>query len=95
MNAVNRKQYAEERFRKLPDGQDAIIKSTTEVTIDNMQGYEIVAEGDGNQGKKQLIYQVMLFNDERDYFMILGQSSEDIEKYLTIYMNIAKTFKIK
>ena len=60
-----------------------------------MQGYEIVAEGDGNQGKKQLIYQVMLFNDERDYFMILGQSSEDIEKYLTIYMNIAKTFKIK
>jgi len=95
VNAQNRKQYAEERFRKLPDGQSAIIKSTTEVVIDSMQGYEIVAEGKDHQGRKQLIYQVMLFNDRGDYFMILGQSSDDIENYLNIYKKIAQTFELK
>jgi len=91
----NQKQYAEERLKKLPRGESNVIKEIKEVTIDNLRGYEIVADGKAKDGKLELVYQVMLFNDKGDYYIILGQANEDVQKYLEVYRKIVKTFKRK
>ncbi len=91
----NRKKYSEERLRKLPRGEQNIIKEIKEITIDNLKGYEIIADGKTKNDKPELVYQVMLFNDNGDYYIIVGQSKDDFVKYLESFKKIAKTFKRK
>jgi hypothetical protein len=93
--AGQQKQYAEDRIKKLPRGEFNLIKEVKEVTIDNLKGYEIVAEGKSKDDKTELVYQVMLFNDKGEYYIILGQAKEDREKNLATYRTIAGTFKRK
>jgi hypothetical protein len=95
ISSQNQKQYAEERLKKLPGGEFNVIKEIKEVTIDNLKGYEIVADGKAKDGKLELVYQVMLFNDKGDYYIILGQAKEDVQKFLEVYKKIVKTFKRK
>jgi hypothetical protein len=95
ISASNQKQYAEERLKKLPRGEFNVIKEIKEISIDNLTGFEIVANGKDKDDKPELIYQVMLFNDKGDYYIILGQSKDDFEKYLQTFKSIAKTFKRK
>jgi hypothetical protein len=95
ITANNQKQYAEERLRKLPRGEFNVIKEIKEITVDNLNGSEIVANGKDKDDKPELIYQVMLFNDKGDYYIILGQSKDEFDKYLQIFRSIAKTFKRK
>ncbi|MDZ7900992.1 MAG: hypothetical protein U5N85_23565 [Arcicella sp.] len=92
---VDRKTFALDRLKKLPQGENNIVKSSGEVTIDNMDGFEIVAEGKSKDGKPELIYQVILFDDNGDYYLILGQSAEDFQKYLEVFQKISKTFRRK
>ena len=91
----NQKKYSEERLKKLPDGQQSVIKEIKEITIDNLKGYEIVADGKTKDDKPELVYQVMLFNNNGDYYIIVGQAKEEFEKNLETYKRIAKTFKRK
>lgn len=91
----NRRRYSEERLGKLPRGDQNIIKEIKEITIDNLNGYEIVAKGKTKDDKAELVYQVMLFNDNGDYYIIVGQSKEDFVKYLESFKKIALTFKRK
>lgn len=91
----NRKKYAEERLKKLPNGNQSIIKQINEITIDNLNGYEIIANGKTKNNIPELIYQAMLFNDKGDYYMIVGQTKENFEKYLETFKKITKTFKRK
>lgn len=91
----NRSAFALDRIKKLPKGELNVIKSNNEITIDNLKGYEIVAEGKSKDNLPELTYQVMLFNDKGDYFIILGQTSEDFQKYVDTFKKIAKTFKRK
>jgi hypothetical protein len=93
--AGQQKQYAEDRIKKLPRGEFSLIKEVKEITIDNLKGYEIVAEGKSKDDKPELVYQVMLFNDKGEYYIILGQAKEDREKNLAAYRQIARTFKRK
>lgn len=66
----NQKKYAEERLKKLPGGENNVIKEINEITIDNLTGYEIIADGKTKEDKPELVYQVMLFNDKGDYYII-------------------------
>jgi PsbP-like protein len=91
----NQKQYAEDRLKKLPRGELNVIKEINEITIDNLKGYEIMADGKTKSGKPELVYQVMLFNDNGDYYFILGQAKEEFQKNLNAFKIIAKTFKLK
>lgn len=91
----NQKQYAEERLKKLPRGEFNVIKEIKEISIDNLKGYEIVADGKAKDNKAELLYQVMLFSDKGDYYIILGQAKEDFQKNLDIFKKVAKTFKRK
>ena len=91
----NQKKYAEERLKKLPRGEFNVIKETKEIRIDNLKGYEIIADGKTKEDKSELVYQVMLFNDNGDYYIILGQATEDYTKNLEAFKSIALTFKRK
>lgn len=91
----NQKNYAEERLKKLPGGEQSVVKEMNKVTVDNLDGYEIIAHGKAKDGKAELIYQVMLFNETGDYFIIVGQAKDAFDKYLESYKKITKTFKRK
>ncbi len=91
----NQKKYAEERLKKLPRGELNVVKEIKEITIDNLKGFEIVANGKTKDDKNELVYQVMLFNENGDYYIIVGQSQEELERYLGVFKKIAKTFKRK
>ena len=91
----NQKKYSEERLKKLPRGEQNVIKEINEITIDNLKGYEIVANGKTKDDKAELIYQVMLFDENGDYYIIIGQTKEDFDKYLENFRKVAKTFKRK
>ncbi|TDO28131.1 hypothetical protein [Sediminibacterium goheungense] len=91
----NQKLYAEERLKKLPRGEQSIIKEINPIRIDNVNGYEIVANGKTKDDKTELVYQVMLFNENGDYYIMIGQAKEDFDKYLESFRKITKTFKRK
>jgi hypothetical protein len=60
-----------------------------------MSGYEIVANGKATSDTPSLIYQVMLFNNEDEYYLIVGQANENIEGNLKAYRTVTQTFKRK
>ncbi len=91
----NQKQYAEERLKKLPRGELNVIRESKEVAIDNLKGYEIVANGKDKNNKPELVYQVVLFEDKGGYFIMVGKATEEFEKHLASFRSISKTFKRK
>jgi hypothetical protein len=93
--AQNQKKYAEERLKKLPRGELNVIKEIKEITIDNLKGFEIIAKGKTKDNIDELVYQVMLFDENDYYYIFVGQAKEDFEKYLESYKKIVKTFKRK
>jgi hypothetical protein len=95
VSSQNHQKYAEERLKKHPRGEFNIIKENKEITIDNLKGYEIVADGKTKDGKPELVYQVMLFNDNGDYYIIIGQAKEEFQNNLDAFKKVAKTFKRK
>lgn len=86
------KKFSEERLKKLPLGDDCIIKETNEITIDSLKGFEIIAESKNQEQKTEMAYQVTLFNNG-EYVMMVGLSTEDFDKYLKTFRKIAKSFK--
>ncbi len=93
--AENQRQYAEDRIKKLPRGELNVIKELKEISIDSLKGYEIVAHGKSKDGKAEMIYLVMLFNDKGHYYIINGRANEDFDKYLASYKKISATFRRK
>ena len=95
VSATNQKQYAMERLKKLPGGDKIEMKQIQPFAANNLSGYEIVAEGKTKDNLPELVYQVMLFNSDSDYYIIIGKSKEDFEKYTAIFRQIAGSFKRK
>lgn len=95
VNPENRKTFAEDRVKKLPDGASLSIKQTNEIIIDNLKGFETIAERKSSSALTEVVYQVMLFDGNGNYFLIIGQAREDFEDNLKSYKDIAKTFKRK
>jgi hypothetical protein len=93
--AANRKKYAEDRLKKLPRGEQNVIKEIKELSIDRMNGYEIMAEGISKDGKPEWVYQVMIFNEQGDYYIMLGQAREEVEKNVAAFKKMAGSFKRK
>jgi hypothetical protein len=88
----NQKQYCIDRLKKLPGGELNKVKEINPIQIDNLKGFEIVAEGKSKDSKDELTYQVMLFDDADNYFIIIGKTSDELEKNLQVFKDIAKTF---
>ncbi len=91
----NPEQYSLNRLRKFPGCAEALIKNVQPVTIDKLNGYEIVAEAKGTEGKNELKYLVMLFDTNGDYLLIHGSVSADFNNNLKTFKSIAQTFSKK
>lgn len=88
----DQKKYSVDRLKKMPGAEASVVKETNPITIDNLKGYEIIAEG----ADKELIYMVMLYTAASDfYYLIYGSANEEQEHYLPQYRAIVKTFKRK
>ncbi|PIB28038.1 hypothetical protein BFP77_10320 [Maribacter sp. 4U21] len=71
------------------------LLSTTPITIDDLEGFEIVARGKTKKEQANTeVYQVMLFSDKL-YYIFLGSSEGEYEKNLAAFKTIVKTFKRK
>lgn len=91
---TNHKQYSIERLKKLPNGELSKVKEVNPITIDNLKGFEIIANGKNFALQDEIIYLVMLYN-ESEYYILLGQASNDQKKNLESFKQISKTFKLK
>jgi hypothetical protein len=91
----DKKAYSEKRLNDLPIGNQKEVQEINEVTIDNLDGFEITAKGLTQNGPSELIYQVMLYTDDGDYYLILGTAKEESGEYLEGFKKIARTFKRK
>lgn len=61
--------------------------------LQGMSGYEIVGEGiTKSSGRKELVYQVMLFTDN-GYYIILGTTGSDFDQNLELFKKVARTLK--
>jgi hypothetical protein len=89
----DRKQYCLDRMKKLPRGEFNLIRDIKEVSYDNMNGFEIVADGKNNEDGAQLVYQVMLFNEAGEYFILTGLASEEMDKSLEMFRKVAASFR--
>jgi hypothetical protein len=87
---ADQKQYSIDRLKSLPNADKAKIKIMERITIANLDGYEIIAEGND----KQLLYQVMLFTTDQ-YYLFVGEVSDNQEKNLKVFQKVARTFKVK
>jgi hypothetical protein len=95
VNASDKKQFSVDRLKKLPNGTTNIVKETNEIVVGDLRGIEIIAEGDDATGKKQLVYQVILFVENGGYYILLGTAISDFDSNLAAFKKIAKTFRIK
>lgn len=91
----DQKQYALERLRKLAGGEVSSIEEINALTIDNMDGFEIIANRKDDEGKPELVYQAMVFDSGGDYFLVVGQTTEDFEVNLEAFKRIARTVRRK
>ena len=95
VNPKDQKQYSIDRLKKLPNGESMTIESINPITIDNIDGYEIIANGKNSKDEDEKIYQVMLYNEISDYYIIIGMASQEKEEYLKKFKEIARTFRLK
>lgn len=91
----SKRQYALDRLKKLPNGESFTTRSVNTVDIDSLDGIEIVAFGKNADGKNELVYQVMLFEEGEGYFILVGSATDFYDIYLENFKKIAKTFRRK
>lgn len=89
----DRKQYCLERMKKLPRGEQNVIRGVREVSYDDMNGFEIIADGKNNEDEAQLVYQVMLFNEAGEYFILTGLASEEMDNSLEMFRKVTASFR--
>lgn len=93
--AGDKKQHAIQVLKQLPNGEHTQVQKIAPVRIDNLDGYEIIARGKNKQMADELVYQVVLYTAESEYFMLVGLASTEQEKNLAAFRKLAQTFKRK
>lgn len=92
---ADQENYSIARLKKLPGGESMTIRKSRPITIDQLNGYEIEAEGKTKKNTPALIYQVMLFTQNGYYYIMVGNASEEQEKNLELFKKMAGSFKRK
>jgi hypothetical protein len=70
------------------------IEQSSKVTIDKLNGFEIVARGkDKKSGQPMVIYQTILFEGQSYYIMLGLISNRQRDAYLTAFREMAGSFK--
>lgn len=90
----DKKLFALNRLRQMPIELEK-IEATTEITIDGVSGYEMIASAkDKKTGDSEKIYQVILFSDKL-YYLLFGSTNDKSEKNINELKQVVKTFKRK
>lgn len=92
---ADQENYSIARLKKLPRGESMTIRISRPVKIDQLNGYEIEAEGKTKDNTPALVYQVMLFTGNGYYYILVGNASEEQEKNLELFKKMAGSFKRK
>ncbi|MDD2792896.1 MAG: hypothetical protein PHD73_06935 [Sediminibacterium sp.] len=95
MDITSRLTFTKERLKNLPGGENSTIQSVVEINIDQMQGYEIVAQKAIKDAAPELVYLVMLFSNQGEYYVMAGQAADNFDKNTQLFRAIAATFKRK
>jgi hypothetical protein len=95
MDIPDRLAFAKERLKNLPGGENTAIQQVAEVNIDQMSGYEIIAQKESKNSSPELVYLVMLFSNQGEYYVMVGQATDNFEKNTQLFRTVAATFKRK
>jgi hypothetical protein len=92
---VDQKSFATRRISGYSQTDKIAIKSTTEISIDNLTGWEIVANGRDKQTKAPLtLYQVMLFPKQGGYVLMTGiVGDKQSQIYMPKFKAMALTYR--
>jgi hypothetical protein len=93
----DRKTFATRRLSGYPGTDIIAIKSINEISIDNLPGWEIVANGQDKATKVPLaLHQVVLFPKEGGYILTIGIVAEkQAQAYLPKFRAMALTYRNK
>jgi hypothetical protein len=93
----DRKSFATRRLSGYPGTDIIAVKSMNEISIDNLPGWEIVANGQDRQTKIPLaLHQVVLFPKEGGYILTIGIVAEkQAQVYLPKFRAMALTYRNK
>jgi hypothetical protein len=91
----DREQFAVDRAMALATIGGIFLQSTKPVRIDGLEGYEVVAKGKDLKTKAPLvIYQVMLFEPDGNYYLMVGiVEKKRAVKLMPAFKAMAKSFK--
>jgi hypothetical protein len=90
----DRQQYAQKRLAQTQQAKNIKIISTNPITIDGLQGYEIIANAtDAATNQSIVVYQLMLFEGQTYYITqgLVGSNAKS--KYLPEFKKIATSFR--
>jgi hypothetical protein len=88
----NKRQFAVQRLFQTAHTKIGSVTSNNEITIDGLNGYEILAEGeDADSGTPLRIYQVVLY-DDGSYILMQGLVGANVaEHYLPEFKTMARS----
>ena len=89
----DQKQYCLDQLKKLQEAPSGLPREVNQIQIDDLQGYEIIADGKNKNGAAELTYQATLFDKSGANYTIAGLAAEEPEINLRRFRNIAKTIK--
>ena len=91
----DRAAFARNRLRQTKDISNLQIVSEKDVKIGGLPGREILATGDGKDGEKAFIFQIMLYGSG-SYFIMQGHCDASLQgTKIFVFREIANTFKVK
>jgi hypothetical protein len=89
--------FARSRLSKTENLTEIEIETENKITIDNLDGYEILAVGkDVKSGEQVALYQVVLLDRDAYYYLMQGQVNARLNsQYLSQFKQLARSFKRK
>lgn len=91
---ADRKAFSAARVSQVKEVSNVGAAEPGEITIDGLQGYEIVTTGrDRESGRPLVVYQVTLFDDEGYYLMIGLVGARHAPAHLDTFKQMARSFR--
>jgi len=95
MKSLDKKEFAVKRLNSLPGLDSLVSYKVDSMMIDGLHGYEITGTSFNKKKEEQVVYEVMLFVDEENYYVMAGQATARFDENLMQFRKMAKSFKRK
>ncbi len=95
MKSLDKKEFAVKRLNSLPGLDSLVSYQIDSIMISGLKGYEITGKAFNKKKEEQVVYEVMLFVDDANYYVMAGQATARFDENLMQFRNMAKSFKRK